>query len=142
MSIHTSFHQFVTSSDYSTSAAGASSVQLVAGSDIGTLLMTLSSNAAYHITSLQLNTSPTAKLAEAHLVSLDSDGAAGVATPISKSIYHSYTVNVTPSEVQAVFNPPIRLRYGTAANFLSVRIETTDSDTVPGIAYSGFTTPA
>ena len=142
MSLHSSFHRFITSSDYSTTAAGASSVQLVATSDYGSLLMPMDSDHAYHVTALYLNTSPTAKLTEAHLVSLDSDGAAGVATPLSKSIYHSYTVNVTPSEVSTMFNPPIRVNHGTGANFMSVRIETTDSDTVPGIAYSGFTTVA
>ena len=143
MSLLTSFHQYITSSDYSTASAGASSAALVATSDYGSLFKTLDSDHVYHITSLNLGTLPTAETAAVRLVSMDSDGAAGSATYLTKALTHLYTAATSPAELWVTYNPPIRLRYSSNAHYLSVQVQdATDSDTVPGIAYSGFTTRA
>ena len=149
MSIHTGFHKYMTSSDYATNADGASSVAFHADST-SELYMALDTDHVYHVTGLTLSETVTAKLTTVTLETIDDSGiTAGsqfdtdvTAVLITPSIFHSYTVNVTPSLVHVPFNPPIKVQYSSTSAFLTVRIASADSDGVPGVSYSGFTTPA
>ena len=145
MSIHTSFYHFEPSSNYASNGDGQSSntSRVLCSTDIASMVKTLSSNSVYHFTQLYLANTVTAKLAAVTLVTLDSDGAADATpTPISQTLTQTLTIATMPPEVVMNFNPPIRQVYSSQANFVSVLLATTDSDTIPAMSFSGFTTPA
>ena len=145
MSIHTSFYHFEPSSNYASNGQGQSSntSRVLCSTDIASMFMTLSSDAVYHFTQLSLANTVTAKLAAVTIVSLDSDGVADATpTPISQTLTQTLTIATMPPETVYNFNPPIRMAYSDDAQFVSVLLTTTDSDTIPAMSYSGFTTPA
>jgi len=141
LSLFTSFYRFETSTNFSSNTNGASSVAFVAGSDVGSLLMALSSDQVYHFTQAQYGLHEANEILHATLVSLDSDGATPV--PIAAGLdFHTPNAPNGRTTVFMPYDPPIRVRYGTAARFVSMNILLNDSDSVPSLAYSGFTTPA
>lgn len=145
MSIHTSFYKFEPSSNYASNGDGQSSnVSRVLGdTDIASMIMTLSSDAVYHFTQLMLGETVTTMAAALTLVSLDSDADADATpTPISQTLGHTFTAATGPAHAVFNFNPPIKLSYSSQANFVSVLLGVADSDNIPAMSYSGFTTPA
>ena len=143
MSLFTEFHRFVTCSDYVADGNGASSVAFSAGSDMGDLLMPMSSNNVYHVTSITTGLITASKYVRAAVASLDSDGAAGNYTRHVPCMW--LKTGNAPTGAQAMhipLEPPVRVQYSSNSHFLTLRLQTTDSDTVANAMYSGFTTPA
>ena len=145
MSIHTSFYHFEPSSNYASNGDGQSSnnSRVLCDTDVASMMLTLSSNAVYHFTQLYLANTVVAKATAITLVALDSDCAADATpTPISQTLAQTLTIATMPPETVMNFNPPIRQVYSSQANFVSVLLATPDSDTIPAMSFSGFTTPA
>jgi hypothetical protein len=143
VNIYTDFHRFVTGSDFVAAADGASSVEFAAGSDVGSLLMSLSSNQVYHVTQITMHLHTLSDDAHAHVVSLDSDGVAGTHT--------SYTIDYGVATAAAKgnqgtftwdYNPPVRIQYTSNAHYTTLHIHLKDTDAELGCSYAGFTTPA
>ena len=139
MGLQGAFTRFVVDTDYSTGANGASSTVFIAGSDVGSLLMPLSSNFTYYITDIYASIRSVNDTATAVLGTCDSDGAAGVFTPISGTLSIATGAALTTEDDDFhSFNTPIPVEFSAAANFMSVRIAPNDSDAIIGAGYNGF----
>lgn len=137
------FHQFVLASDYVAAANGASSAAFVAGSDIGNLLFALDSDRQYFITDIDVGLHTVSNEVTFVIGTLDSDGAAGVFTPVHSGVQAASGAALAgDQDVHITRGTPIKVRYSDSANFLGVRLSPTDSDTVINGGYSGFSLPS
>lgn len=141
MSIYTNFHRFVLGSDFVAGGDGSSSDVFSAGSDMGTLLMALSSDRVYHVTQFTMHLHSLSDNIHAHVCSLDSDGANETCLTIAYGL-----ANAAAKGGQGTFtwtnDPPIRVQYSSDAHYISAHIHVNDSDVEAGLSYNGFYTPA
>ena len=143
MSLFTNFHRFVVTSDFAAAGNGASSEAFVSSSDMGTLLMSLSSDKVYHVTQVSAHLHSVSDDIHVSICSLDSDGAAGSQTV--RTIDYGIHTPAAPSGITTFdwgFEPPVRIQYDSNAHYIACCISVKDSDVEAAVSYNGFYTPA